>query len=546
MAAHIQAHGPVNSGPAVPDELKSIAELQRAGQLNEARRACAEILRQNPSNGHASLMFGILLQQLGDYASSVNYLRTARKMLPRRLEPLFYLGVALHQTGCLEEAAACLQNAARLYPKVAEVHNYLGIVKAARNQDSAALAHFQTALRLAPEFAEAHRNLGSFHAERGRMDEARVCFERAIRYRPDYGMAWWQLVSTRRISRCDDVVEAMEPRFTDPSVADSDKVGLAFALGKAFHDLGQHDKAFDYWLAGNRLKRSLSPYDIDCALSEMRQIRKAFPRSAKAPGHRSADTTVTPLFIIGMPRSGTSLAEQILASHPQVHGGGEIPLLNLLLRNAVRDFPQGFRKLDQRDWEALAQTYLQQLPAHPPTVKYVTDKLPANFLHVGAIQCMFPDAKIVHCTRNPMAIGLSCFRQHFVAADLGYTCDLRELGAYYRAYRTVMDHWYSVYADKVYRARYEALIREPETEIHRLLEFCELPFEPACLRFDLNTRSVKTASFAQVRQPIYRSSLETWRLYERQLEPLRLALERNSRSALISLLSSPLRWLRGR
>ncbi|GMW07989.1 MAG: hypothetical protein AMXMBFR8_27850 [Nevskiales bacterium] len=225
-----------------------------------------------------------------------------------------------------------------------------------------------------------------------------------------------------------------------------------------------------------------------------------------------------------MPRSGTSLVEQILASHSAVYGAGELATLDKLLREAAGDFPAGLARLDAGAWQAVGTRYLGELAEIGGEARFVTDKMPGNFLHIGAIWRLFPGAKIIHCVRDPMDTGLSCYRSHFVSDQLGYSCDLLDLGSYYRHYRALMAHWRRLADGALYDIHYEALVAEPEAEVRRLLEYCGLEFEPDCLQFHRSGRRVRTASGAQVRQPIYRDSLEAWRRYEQELRPFAAAL----------------------
>jgi len=257
-------------------------------------------------------------------------------------------------------------------------------------------------------------------------------------------------------------------------------------------------------------------------------MKRVFSASSRMYSWQNQDMTPAPIFIVGMPRSGTSLTEQILASHSAVYGAGELDALDAAIRCAVEHFPADLTTLDSAAWKSIRERYLTELSCHAGGAAYVSDKMPSNFLHIGAIGILFPDAKIIHCRRDPLDIGLSCFRNHFVSDQLIFTCNLTDLGRYYRHYIDLMTYWKKTRAENIYDIQYESLVTNPEREVRALLEFCELPFEDNCLSFHNSKRTVKTASAAQVRQPIYRDSLQGWRHYEHELRPLLSSLKGHS------------------
>jgi len=379
-----------------------------------------------------------------------------------------------------------------------------------------------------PSLAEAHKNLGTLYGEQGRIDDARYHLKQAFAQRPNYAQAYWQYASITKFSDFDDVVRAIKSSYERPGVADTERMRLAYALGKAFDDLGQYSLAFSYWEEGNRLRGKLSGYDIRPVLAEIRAIKRVFSAAFCKRANPGPATTPKLIFIVGMPRSGTSLTEQILASHSAVYGAGELETLDAAIRGAVRRFPADIEKLKPADWESIRECYLRDVSDRAADSIYVTDKMPSNFFHIGAIGILFPDAKIVHCRRNAMDTALSCFRNHFVSERLGFTCDLRDLGRYYRQYLDLMAHWGRIETADIYDIRYESVVADPEREVRNLLEFCGLPFEPGCLEFHENKRPVKTASAIQVRQPIYRSSVHGWKHYEREIQPFRQTLNQRS------------------
>ena len=298
---------------------------------------------------------------------------------------------------------------------------------------------------------------------------------------------------------------------------------LGFGLGKAFAELGEHARAFDYWRAANGCQRRLSPYDVRQAVQLMKSMQQVFDASLLSRAEGSRERGPVPIFVLGMPRSGTSLVEQILAAHPAVFGAGEQEIVGRLGAQAA-SAPADLARLEANDWARLGERYLQQIRDLSAGEPFVVDKLPTNFLYIGMIRMMLPEARIVHCQRDPMDTGLSCFRNHFMAPGLDFSCDLEDIGIYYRHYRSLMAHWDQVLPGEIHAIRYEDLVADPEAQIRRLLRFCGLPFEAQCLAFHRVERMVATASMAQVRQPIHSGSVGAWRRYEAQLQPLKAAL----------------------
>lgn len=524
-------------------QLRMAEEYRKAERTADAERIYRQVLARNTDHTEAQLGLGVLLHQLGRDADACEHLQAAVRALPQHLDARYGLGVSLARLGRPAEAVPQFEAALRHHAGVAEIHNYLGIVLAELGRTREAERHLLRAIRLRPALAEAHKNLGTLLAELGRLPEARAALRKAIAQRGDFAGAWWHLASiTTFTAEHEAELHAMQALYAQPGLPDAQRVPLAFALGKACHDRGEHQHAFAYWRDANAARRRLTPYRLGPVLAEMRAVARLFrersgafhpagaapaatPRNGEHhPVGAASAATPRPIFIVGMPRSGTSLVEQILASHSAVYGAGELATLDKLLREAAGDFPAGLARLDAGAWQAVGTRYLGELAEIGGEARFVTDKMPGNFLHIGAIWRLFPGAKIIHCVRDPMDTGLSCYRSHFVSDQLGYSCDLLDLGSYYRHYRALMAHWRRLADGALYDIHYEALVAEPEAEVRRLLEYCGLEFEPDCLQFHRSGRRVRTASGAQVRQPIYRDSLEAWRRYEQELRPFAAAL----------------------
>jgi hypothetical protein len=306
---------------------------------------------------------------------------------------------------------------------------------------------------------------------------------------------------------------------------------LDFALGKVYADIGDHGRAFQRLLAGNAAKRAAIAYDEQAALAQFDRVETVFTRELIAAKTGGGDPTRMPIFVLGMPRSGTTLIEQILASHPMVHGAGELSVLNQVVNTvsatdgAGFPYPDYVRALDASGLQRLGAQYLagvDELARKHGAADFerVTDKMPSNYYFAGLIHLALPNAKIIHSVRNPLDTCISCFSKLF-SAEQNHTYDLGELGRYYRRYQQLMTHWHEVLpADSMLDIRYEDVVADLEGEARRIIAYCGLPWDERCLAFHKTNRPVRTASATQVRQPIYNSAVNRWRAYEKEIGPL--------------------------
>lgn len=379
---------------------------------------------------------------------------------------------------------------------------------------------FEKAHRLQPDSIDVLNNLATMHARAGNRDKAVATYRQVLELQPDNAETWLDLAQVKRFSTGDpdiDAMAALEPRL---GLESEQAMFLAFAMGKALEDAGEYGSAFTHYAAANRLKRAAVDFDIAAEAEGFTRLKSVFEGNLFARNMMSGVRSARPIFIVGMPRSGTTLVEQILASHEQVYGAGELTAL----RHVAVDggFPESIVNLTGPDFEALANAYLGALPA-PATAERVTDKMPANFQLVGMIQLMFPGAPIIHCRRSPLDTCLSCFALHFPQGQ-AFSYALDDLGRYYRLYDDLMAHWHAVLPGRILDVHYENVIDDPENQVRRVLEYCRLPWQDTCLDFHNTSRTVATASAAQVREPLYRRSLARWRHFEAELSPLRNAL----------------------
>ncbi|MGF1608639.1 MAG: sulfotransferase [Kiloniellales bacterium] len=501
---------------------------QQAGQLDDAEPVYRTLLAKQPRNAQIASLLGLLLLQRG----------RSREALAV-LQPLIEAAVedaALHNAHALAlgalarfaEAAQAAGRAAALQPKVAELQINLGnaLRKAGRTEEAQAAYRRASALR--PELAAAQIGLGQAQAELGDAAAAIESYRNALSLQPQSTRAFYHWALALKGGGAIDpaVVERFAQRLADggPSGpgADGEAAMLHTALGIVADKAGDYDSAFAHFQAGKAatrrdLERRGEAFDPAAHSRFIDALIAAFPDGGK-PIEMAASARA--IFVVGMPRSGTTLVEQILASHSKVTGGDELPFLPWLVAK-IDGYPAGMAAQFPESLLGLAQDYLESLTAIDPAAERITDKLPLNFLHLGVIARLFPQATVVHCLRDPLDTCLSCFQQNIRAP---YTCDLAELGLFYREYRRLMAHWRARLPLRLIEVSHEALVAEPEDEIRRLIGAAGLEWEEACLSFHTTKRAIGTASQMQVRQGISKRAIGRWRNYASHLQPLVTAL----------------------
>ena len=501
--------------------------LLARGRLNDAEASYRRALQIRPDDADEHYNLGNALLAMGRLDEAEACYRQALQIKPRYATAHFNLGNFLHERGRLVEAEASYRLALQIKPDNADMHTNLGNTLQDMERLDEAETSFREAIRIKPDHAEAHNNLGETLLGLGRLDEAEASFRQALRIRPDYLKVRLSLASVRKVKPGDtnlaELIAVEEAaRNSKTSLPGEDAVCLHFALGKSYGDTGDYEKAFAHFLEGNKLKRATFNYDADRAARYFAEIAQNFDAAAIGRLRGGGDPSHLPIFVLGMPRSGTTLIEQIIASHPDIHGAGELPGLPAIVRSEIAGtaFPDNVRLLDQARLTAWGAEYVSGLQQRAPDARRITDKMPANFLALGLIHLMLPNAKIVHVKRNPADTCLSCFTQLFKSGQ-EFTYDLAELGRYYADYVRLMEHWRKVLPDGAFLdVQYEDIVADQKTQARRLIEYCGLEWNDACLDFHRDKRVVRTASMAQVRQPIYKSSVERWRPYEKFLGPL--------------------------
>ncbi|HUB11781.1 MAG TPA: sulfotransferase [Acetobacteraceae bacterium] len=539
--------------------------LVRLGRGDEAAEHYRAALTADPDFAEASFGLGKWLARGNALTDAVACYHQALDVDPDYIEARAALGVALSRLDRDDEAMAEFHAVLATDPSYPDAHNGIGALLERKQQHAEAMTHYRTVLAANPEhvdamagLANAFKNTGRHQAalalarrvvaqrpnfapaisllslilaELGEMEEARALMRRAAMLAPKRPEMLYHLALLAKVQPGDGTMDALEAALP---LADSftprEQCLLYFALAKACDDVGKREQGFGHLLRGNAIKRSKTLYDEAAMLSGMARIAEVFTPALLAARQGMGDLSAVPVFIVGMPRSGTTLVEQILASHPAVYGAGERAELADFIRhlNAERigaaGFPEAVWTLSAEALHHMGADYVAALRPFAPDATRIIDKMPGNFLYLGLIRLILPNARIIHIRRDPIDTCLSCFSKLFSGIQ-PFAYDLGELGRYYRAYERLMTHWRAVLPGEILlQMDYEALVDDFEPEVRRMVAHCGLPWDPACLEFHRTSRPVHTASMVQVRQPIYRGAIGRWRPDAALLAPLLLSL----------------------
>jgi len=514
---------------ANPDAYNNLGCLFReCGRVADAIECFRKALATTPDLAAAHNNLGTALTEEGRYREALESLRRAVTIDPAYLDAYCNLGVVLQAIDRPEEAAKVYRHVLQYDPRNTGVLNNLGIALREQGDAEGAVHAVRQVLDIDPNHKEALINLALLLRAEGNVEEALVSIHRALEIGPGCGEAHKVLSFMRRYTdEGDGQVRDMRALFEQRDVPRLDRMNVGFALAKAYEDLDQYERAFECLREANRLKRETVKYSTEETKKYFQGVKETFTPEFFAAHKNSGVLDDTPIFVLGMPRSGTSLVEQILASHSQVYGAGELRALSQLANKMKTvggsGFPAAVREATQDDLAALGAKYVGELKKHAEHSPFVTDKMPHNFLYVGLIKVALPNAKIIHCVRDPTDNCLSIFKNLFSVAHQ-YAYDLTELGEYYALYADLMAHMREVLPGCVHELRYEDLVSQQEEETRRLLGRCGLSWEESCLAFEKTKRTVATLSAMQVRQPIHNKSVGLSRHYEKELVPLRTAL----------------------
>lgn len=540
--------------------------LSKLGRLEEAEVSLRKAMELNPKNPSTLSNYGLLLRKQDRIDEAIDYLKRSVAVEPKFVEAYSNLGGIYFEKGELSEAEEYLRKAMSIDTQNPNVMSSLAGVLINRNEDDAALVLLQNAIRLNPLSVDINLNLakalvkledddsalevygriekaspdnifvlegmGNLLSKKGKFDSAKAYYQKMLKLDPNNISGRTGLLSIDSPGVEDDEVKYLEKVYPDLDNSGESKISIAFCLAKVFEKASEHSKSFNYLADGNSIKRAGYNYTVDEDREFFSGIKEAFTENIFQKHAGSGFEDGSPIFILGMPRSGTTLTEQILSSHSQVFGAGELPdlrkqFVQLSEEGNYNKFPEVARGLTADDLTKMGMDYIDGLRKRNSSAERITDKMPHNFLHVGMIRLMLPNAKIIHCKRDPIDNCLSIFKQNFGGVHK-YAYELSELGRYHLLYQDLMEYWNRVLPGFMFELQYEDMVADQEGMTRKLLEFCELPWDESCLQFHKSERTIKTASYTQVRKKMYSDSVQLWKRYEQELQPLISALAGDS------------------
>lgn len=509
---------------------QEVLAYKEAGDNLRAVEAAEKILAQDPDNDEANNFLAFARAEEEKYRQALKLIARAINKKPDEASYHNNLAFILYSAKQYDNALLACNKAISLNPDNGAT--YFIKARSLRELDKMdeALDTFLIAKKMMPKDLMLRSETGDILSILGRFDEAEAEFRELLKLSPGNSAVQSQLSSLtiKKVSSSD--IDEMENSLKKPGVEGRKKSTLLFGLGKAYEKHEEYDRAFACFKEANQLRRETYDGKYDFA-KEKRRLKKAVnvinqELVDSLSGHGCSDAT--PIFILGMPRSGTTLTEQILSSHPDVHGAGELGDLGQIIQRYCfernRRYPAGLELLQPEELEKLGALYVEKLRQHSKDSRYITDKMPGNFFHVGMINLMLPNARVIYCRREPADICLSIYKHNFNDGHM-YSTDLREVGEYNYHFRQLMAHWQNILPGFMHVVQYEEMVADQEAETRRLLEFCDLPWDENCLQFHKSRRAIRTLSLTQVRQPIYTRSVRIWKQYKKHLEPLFEALK---------------------
>jgi tetratricopeptide (TPR) repeat protein len=556
------------SRPPKIDQLLSQAyAAHQARRVSQAEKLYQQVLRTDPSDSDAANLLGLLYIESQRFEEARDLISMAVRIQPDNPQSHYNLGIAAHESGDAESAIQHFAAAASLAPQNSDAWTALGNAQKTCGELSNAIASFRNALRnddshsaagiglsdtlndlgadavgrgnytdakkcygeaiaLNPNNAQAFLNLGMLLEQLGDENGARDSILASIRANPRFGDAHFQLAHLKIHKSSEDDIALMKDLFADGETSANEKAMLAFGIGKALDKQTEFEQEFEWLTRAHEIMHDLQQFDLRATLSQFDRLQNVFTKEFVSSKGTINENEL--LFVIGMPRSGTSLAEQILASHTDVYGAGEQMTGDRAVQQIYElcgpaPYPEKITGISVESLQAIASSAFAELEKGTGGERIIVDTTPSNFMHVGLLAMVFPRARFVLCTRHPLDTCMSIY-QHPLSAEHAYANGLDSLGAYFMSYQRLVDHWAEIFPDRIYVQKYEDIVGNLHDSVASLLAFCDLDFDEACVDFHKTQRIVKTPSASQVRQPIYASSIGRWKRYSKQLEPLKQQL----------------------
>ena len=503
-------------------KIQLLLNLYRSKKLSEAELLNKKLIRNHSKVVNLYNVLGLILVEQKKIDEAIVYYEKGIKIEPDYAVIYNNLGSAYQLKENYQKAENYFKKSIDLDRKMPESQNNLGNLYLILNKHQEAIVCFKKALTNDPKFFISHYNLGIVYKNIGKFEEAKKHLKQAVKLNAYFFTAHRILSQLTKYTKNDEHFIFLKKNYEDSKINNKQKTEIAFALGKASEDIKDFGKAFQYYEEGNDFRRKNILFSIENEKEEFINIKKIFNRNFFGKFEQSGNLDSTPIFIIGMPRSGTTLVEQILSSHPKVFGGDELNFLPFLINKHFYNkkekiFLENIITIDRNNFKNIGQEYINNLKSLSNNSERVTDKLPINFKWIGLIKLILPNSKIVHCVRNPRDTCISIFKNYFTNPSLNFAYNLEEISEFYNLYNDLMNYWKNTLPKFVIDIKYEKIIQNPKQQIYSLLKSCNLSWNDSCLKFYNNKRAIKTASDIQARKKIYESSVNSWKNYEKYL-----------------------------
>jgi len=518
----------------IKDQIQTAVNIYKSGNLNEAEQVTSKLIANNPKIVFLYNLLGLIFTGQNNIDKAKECYEKGLKIDPNfamLFNNLGHLFFSFESHKDLQKAEKYYKKSIFLNSKLAEPHNNLGNLYKSLNKYDEAISCYKKVIENSPKFYVGHYNLGNTYITIGKFSMAAKHFNEAIKINPNFVLAHRSLSRITKYTKNNKHFNELAKIYNNTNIQDFfSKAEIAFSLGKAHEDIKSFDQSFKFYKEANEIYRKKINFSITEEKNIFRVNKETFNKKLFEKYNKSGYSNSSPIFIVGMPRSGTTMVEQILSSHPKVFGADEIDFIPYLTKknfgeNDLRSFFDGKINFDENELKKIGKDYVNKIANISNKSERTTDKLPVNFFSIGLIKLILPNAKIIHCHRNPKDNCFSIFKTNFTSGKIKYAYDLNEIVEYYKLYNDLMKYWNKVLPNFVYDIKYEKLIFDTESEIKNLVHFCDLEWAEACLNFHNNNRPIRTASDTQARSKIYNTSIDSWKHYEKYLEKYFVNLE---------------------
>jgi len=503
----------------IKKEVQKAVNLYKSGNFSESEVLSKKLISNNPKVPFLYNLLGLILSSQKKNDEAIKCYEEGLKIKPDYAMIFNNLGTIYKLKKEYLKAEDLYKKAIQLDDNIPETRNNLGNLYIDLDKHDEAIKNFKKSIEINPKFYVAHYNLGIFYKSAGKFNESKYYFNKSIKLNPKFYQAHrtYSLVHKYKIK--DDHIKTMEDLYNEIDKDTRGKMELSFSLGKAFEDIKNFKKAFKYFDIANKIRRRDIKFSYEEEKKEFSNIKKFFEKIHYDKTIHVADSDLSPIFILGMPRSGTTLVEQIVSSHTMVHGCGELNYFdNLMKSNFCKNGIFSIDKINKSDYQKIKSEYICMIKKDSRVNKFITDKLPINFKWIGFIKLILPNSKIIHCVRDSRDTCLSIYKNYFTNYELNYAYNIDELISFYNLYDDLMKFWKKKLSNDIIEIRYESLIKNPKKIIHKLINDCNLSWQKNCLKFYANKRVIKTASDVQARKEIYSSSVNSWKNYKKYLK----------------------------